>query len=326
MQKIRSNHTFMLFTVTIFTLFMIVSAPSGIFDQVAFAQESSEDVWLGPASNALTTFFSQVAESLPKVIAAIILLVIGWIVASIIAKVFQKVAGLALKTINKDEDENSGDGLSQITSSKGSAKLISTVIKWFVFLFFVMAAVNALEFEQLTVAMTNLWLWVPNLLAFVLIIIVGMLLAKFVGKWVEHEIKEQDYGDPKYFVLAVQIVIYAIVFAIALTQLGVGQEVISILVSAYAWSIAGGIGAALAVGLGFALKEMLPAIINSQSKKRSVLTLGQKIQIGEDKGTITAVELLHIILTNENNESIVIPTKDLSNKTIRVFGQVSKKE
>jgi hypothetical protein len=293
---------------------------NGVFDQIAFAQDNSGEIWLGPTTNALTTFFSQVAESLPKIIAAIILLVIGWIVATIIAKVIQKITALALKTINKDEDENSNDSLSQVTSSKGSAKLISTVIKWFVFLFFVMAAVNALEFEQLTVAMTNLWLWIPNLLAFVLIVILGMLLAKFVGKWVEHEINEHEYGNPKYFVLAVQVLIYAIIFAIALTQLGVGQDVITILVSAYAWSIAGGIGAAIAVGLGFALKEVFPAIINSQSKKKTVLKVGQKVLIGEELGTVTSVELLHIILTNEKNESVVIPTKDLSNKIIRVFG------
>lgn len=319
MEKLRSNYFTKRTILTILAISAIFSF-SGTFDEIAFAQESSENIWIGPTTNALSSFFSQVAESLPKLIAAIILLIIGWIVASIIAKVIQKVATVALKTMNKDEDENATDGLSQVTSSKGSAKLISTVIKWFVFLFFVMAAVNALEFEQLTVAMTNLWLWIPNLLAFVLIVLLGMFLAKFVGKWVEHEIIEHDCGNPKYFVLAVQIVIYAVVFAIALTQLGVGQEVISILVAAYAWSIAGGIGAALAIGLGFGLKEMIPGIINSQSKKRSVLKIGQKVQIGEDKGTVTAVELLHIILANENNESIVIPTKDLSNKTIRILG------
>jgi len=306
----------------IFTFFAVLITIGGTFDQVAFAQEITENVWLGPTTNALTTFFNQVAESLPKIIAAIILLVIGWIVASIIAKVIQKVSALTLKTMNKDEDENSDDALTKITSSKGSAKLISTVVKWFVFLFFVMAAVNALEFEQLTESMTNLWLWIPNLLAFVLIIIIGLMLAKFIGKWVEHEIQEHDYGNPKYFVLAVQVIIYAIIFAIALTQLGVGQQVISILVSAYAWSIAGGIGAAIAIGLGFALKDIIPGIISSQSKKRFVLKIGQKVQIGDEQGTVTAVELLHVILSNENNESIVIPTKDLSNKTIRILGKI----
>ncbi len=309
-------------TVLFSCLFVLASfSVLGIFEQIAFAQETTGDVWLGPTTQALTTFFNQVAASLPKIIAAVILIVIGWIVATIIGKVVEKIAVMSLKQVNKDEDENdSSDSLKQATSSKGSAKLIASAIKWFVFLFFIMAAVNALEFDQLTEALTNLWLWIPNLLAFILIIVIGMLLAKFVGKWVEKEIVEHGYGNPKYFVLVVQIVIYAIIFAIALTQLGIGQQVITILVSAYAWSIAGGIGAALAVGLGFALKEMLPAIVNSQSKKRSVLKIGQKVQIGEERGTVTAVELLHIILANENNESIVIPTKDLSSKTIRVFG------
>ncbi len=321
MGKNLSNYVNSKNSLKFLTIFTVIFTISTIFDQAAFAQESTENVWLGPTTNALTTFFNQVAESLPKIIAAIILLVIGWIVATIIAKVIQKVSALTLKTMNKDEDENDEAALSKITSSKGSAKLISTVVKWFVFLFFVMAAVNALEFEQLTEAMTNLWLWIPNLLAFVLIIIIGMMLAKFVGKWVEHEIREHEYGNPKYFVLAVQVIIYAIIFAIALTQLGVGQQVISILVSAYAWSIAGGIGAAIAIGLGFALKEIIPGMINSQSKKRFVLKIGQKVQIGEERGTVTAVELLHIILSNENNESVVIPTKDLATKTIRILGK-----
>ena len=164
MEKLRSNN-FAKGSILIILAISAVFTFNGTFDQIAFAQESSEDIWIGPTTNALSSFFSQMAESLPQLIAAIILLIIGWIVASIIAKVIQKVATVALKAMNKDEDENATEGLSQVTSSKGSAKLISTVIKWFVFLFFVMAAVNALEFEQLTVAMTNLWLWIPNLLA-----------------------------------------------------------------------------------------------------------------------------------------------------------------
>ncbi len=324
MQKMRSVYSIGS-TLTISVILMVSFSLSGVFDNSAFAQENQGDVLLGPTTQALGTFFNTAAAAIPKIIAALILIVIGWIVAWIIGKVIAKVAGLALKAVNKDEDENdNGDTLKQATSSKSLAKLIATAVKWFVFLFFVMAAVNALEFEQLTEALTNLWLWIPNLLAFILIVVVGMLLAKFVGKWVENEVKENDYGNPKYYVLAAQVIIYAIAFAIALTQLGIGQDVISILVSAYAWSIAGGIGAALAVGLGFALKEMLPAIVNSQSKKRSILKVGQKVQIGDERGTVTAVEPLHIILANENNESIVIPAKELSNQTIRVFGQVTK--
>ncbi|WP_338140912.1 mechanosensitive ion channel domain-containing protein [Candidatus Nitrosotenuis chungbukensis] len=44
--------------------------------------------------------------------------------------------------------------------------------------------------------------------------------------------------------------------------------------------------------------------------------MGQKVRIGEITGTVTASQLLYLIVTNEKNESTVIPTKDLMSKTI----------
>ena len=131
-----------------------------------------------------------------------------------------------------------------------------------------------------------------------------MIIANFIGKWLDQELIKQEYGGSKYVTTGVKVIIYAVIFAIALTQLGVGETIIPILVAAFSWSIAAGIGAAIAIGLGFTFKDMFPAIINSASKQRSILKVGQKVKIGEDKGTITAVDLLHIILANENNESI----------------------
>nr|WP_320416693.1 mechanosensitive ion channel domain-containing protein [Candidatus Nitrosotenuis chungbukensis] len=76
------------------------------------------------------------------------------------------------------------------------------------------------------------------------------------------------------------------------------------------------IGAAIAVGLGFALKDIIPASIVGASNQRSLLKVGQKVRIGEITGTVTASQLLYLIVTNEKNESTVIPTKDLMSKTI----------
>ncbi|WKT58854.1 mechanosensitive ion channel [Candidatus Nitrosotenuis chungbukensis] len=72
----------------------------------------------------------------------------------------------------------------------------------------------------------------------------------------------------------------------------------------------------MAVGLGFALKDIIPASIVGASNQRSLLKVGQKVRIGEITGTVTASQLLYLIVTNEKNESTVIPTKDLMSKTI----------
>ena len=309
----------------IITLVISLISFGMIFEQNAFAQENSANFLYEPAIDALTAFATGVAESAPKIIAAVILLIIGLIAGKVIGKVVAKASIKLLQKVHKDDDTGN-DVVSQTTSSEDSSKLIASSVRWFVYLFFIIAAINALEFEQLSLALTDLWLWVPNLLAFILIIVIGLIIVNFIGKWVSQELIKKEYGGSKYVVTGVKVVIYAVIFAIALTQLGIGEEIIPILVAAFSWSIAAGIGAAIAIGLGFALKDIIPGAINIASKQRSILKVGQKVQIGQEIGTVTAAEMLHVIIANERNESIIIPTKELSTQSIRIFGDSSVKE
>ena len=258
----------------IITLVISLISFGMIFEQNAFAQENSANFLYEPAIDALTAFATGVAESAPKIIAAVILLIIGLIAGKVIGKVVAKASIKLLQKVHKDDDTGN-DVISQTTSSEDSSKLIASSVRWFVYLFFIIAAINALEFEQLSLALTDLWLWVPNLLAFILIIVIGLIIVNFIGKWVSQELIKKEYGGSKYVVTGVKVVIYAVIFAIALTQLGIGEEIIPILVAAFSWSIAAGIGAAIAIGLGFALKDIIPGAINIASKQRSILKVGQ---------------------------------------------------
>ncbi len=286
--------------------------------------ESSVSFLYDPAIEGVTAFATVVAEAAPKIIAAFILLIIGLIVGKVISRVVEKAASKLLNKIAKHESD--GSVISETTSPKDSSKLIATSVRWFVYIFFIISAINALEFEQLSSALTDLWLWIPNLLAFILIIVIGMIIANVIGKWLDQELIKSELGGTKYIKSGVKIVIYAIIIAISLTQLGIGEEVIPILITAFSWSIAIAVGASIAMGLGFALKDVLPAAINSASRQKHILKVGQKVKIGENSGTITASELLYIILSNENNESVVIPTKNIQDKIITIFGSVEAKE
>jgi len=285
--------------------------------------ESLEDIYI-PATEALTTFAISIAESIPKIIGAVILLIIGLIAGKIIGSAVERISK---KIIQKSEGKKGADSTTivEIPGKLDSARLISSTVRWFIYLFFIVAAVNALEFEQLTVALTDLWLWVPNLLAFVLIIIIGLIIVNFVSKWIDQELIQRDLGGSKYIITGVKVVIYGIIFAVALTQLGIGEDIIPILVSSFSWSISIAIGAAIAIGLGFALKDIIPSMIGFAANKRLGLKEGQKVKIGDITGTITAIETLHIVVTDEKNETIIIPTKEIMNKTIRIISSKSKK-
>jgi small-conductance mechanosensitive channel len=282
----------------------------------AFAQEDFLKGIYAPTNDALSAFAINVANNIPKVIAAVILLIIGFIAGKIVGRVVTKAAKNILQKTRQQAGTQITEGMPERFDS---VRLISATIRWFVYLFFIVAAVNAMQFEQLTTALTNLWLWVPNLLAFVLIIVIGSIVVNFVSKWVEHQLLEHHIGGPKPITAIVKAVIYGIVFAIGFTQLGVGESIIPILVSAFSWSIAVAIGAAIAVGLGFALKDILPAAIIGATNQRTLLKVGQKVRIGDITGTVTATQMLYVIVTNEKNESTVIPTKDLMSKTLVIL-------
>ncbi len=282
----------------------------------AFAQEDFLKGIYAPTNDALSAFAISVANSIPKVIAAVILLIIGFVAGKIVGRVVTKAAKNILQKTRQQAGTQITEGMPERFDS---VRLISATIRWFVYLFFIVAAVNAMQFEQLTTALTNLWLWVPNLLAFVLIIVIGSIVVNFVSKWVEHQLLEHHIGGPKPITAIVKAVIYGIVFAIGFTQLGVGESIIPILVSAFSWSIAVAIGAAIAVGLGFALKDILPAAIIGATNQRTLLKVGQKVRIGDITGTVTATQMLYVIVTNEKNESTVIPTKDLMSKTLVIL-------
>ena len=282
-----------------------------------FAQENFIEGIYNPTTDALKEFAVSVADSTPKIIAAVILLVIGLIAGKIVGRVTTKaVKNILQKTSQKNQNLEISE---EINSKFDSVKLISSTIRWFVYLFFIVAAVNALQFEQLTTALTSLWFWVPNLLAFVLIVVIGSIVVNFVARWLESQLLHHRIGGHKIILSVIKAVIYSIIFAIGFTQLGVGETIIPILVSAFSWSIAIAIGVSIAIGLGFALKDIIPASIMGASNQRSILKVGQKVKIGDVTGTITASHLLHVIITNEKNESVVIPTKTMMNQTIIIF-------
>lgn len=292
--------------------------------QSAFAQTPNPaDKFYAPETAAVTSFASTVAGAAPKIIAAGILLAIGLAAGKVVGRVVEKTAR---KIMQKANVENIPEVhlVEEAVGKFDSVRLIAATIKWFVYLFFVVAAINALQLQQLTSAMTSLWLWIPNLLAFVLIVLIGSIIANYVIKWVNHELMVRHYGGTRYVGVGVKTVIYSIVFAVGLTQIGIGQSVIPTLVSAFSWSIAVAVGAALAIGLGFTLKDVLPSAIAGASAQKSVFKVGQRIRVGEVSGTITAVELLHIIVANEKNESTVIPTKELMNKQVTILPKSNK--
>jgi mechanosensitive ion channel-like protein len=268
---------------------------------------------LSPALTSLNSFFAQVIAAIPRVIAAGIILLIGYIIGRgvgwAIAKILEKT---------KFEPTMQRTGLGQAVTRSGwsMSRIISTAVRWFIYIFFITAAVNALQFTQLAQALTNIWLWIPNLVAFIIILVIGSIIAEFIGNWAQKELPARGVPGGKAIGLGAKGILYAIVFVTAITQLQIGAGILNTVIAALVWGIAGAIAIGLGVGMAYGLKDLLPSLIHGSANVESTLKRGQKIRFDGRSGTIKQAGAFHIILENEEGKTVVVPTKMIVDKEI----------
>src|SRR6187431_3152849 len=231
---------------------------------------------VAPAINSLNEFFAQAVALIPRIIAAGIILLIGYIIGRAVGWVISKV----LEKMNL-EDTISKTGVGQAVSRSGwsMSRIISTAAKWFIYIFFITAAVDALQFTSLSQALQSIWLWIPNLIAFIIIIVIGSIIADFVGNWAQKELPARGVPGGKAIGLGAKGILYAIIFVTAITQLQIGAGILNMVITALVWGIAAAIAIGLGIALANALKDILPGVVHSTTNIHSTLKPGQKIRL-----------------------------------------------
>src|SRR5215213_9729131 len=130
-----------------------------------FLQQAGIQSFMEPVTNSLNQFATTIAQAAPKIVAALILLGIGLLIGRIVRKVAEKM--------NLDRYwSRTGIGESVSRAGWNLTRIISVAARWFVYLFFISAAVNVLEFTQLSQAINDVWLWIPNVVAFIIILVI----------------------------------------------------------------------------------------------------------------------------------------------------------
>lgn len=285
-----------------------------LFAASTMLQQTGVESVVEPITNALNQFATTIAEAAPKIVAALILLGIGLLIGRIIGWVVRKVA----EKMNLDRYwSRTGIGESVTRAGWNLTRIISVAARWFVYLFFISAAVNVLEFAQLSQAINDVWLWIPNVVAFIIILVIGALIADFVGRWMQRELPRRGVVGGKAIALVATGILYAIVLVVATTQLQIGEAILNSVISALIWGMAAAIAIGVGVGLAYGLREAFPAMIRGTTQIQPTLKQGQRVTIGGvTKGTVQEAGSFSVILKDDQGKTIVIPTKNILDKEI----------
>lgn len=188
----------------------------------------------------------QIGAFLPRLLLAIVILVVGWLAAKAIRYAIVK----ALRAVNfhvVTEKAGIDDLLKQGGAEIDSIRVLGGLFYWLVILAALMIAFNSLDLAYVTDLVGRILLFMPKLMVALIILIFGAYFARFVGTAVTSHLQRMNVGEAG---LVGRIVLYAImvfVVMIALNQAGLGdiiRETFLIIVGAIA------LGLALAFGIG----------------------------------------------------------------------------
>jgi hypothetical protein len=201
-------------------------------------------------SEALLTSFSAALAmflgAIPRVIAFAVILIIGWFIASLLAK----AVGALLRAV-RFNDLAYRSGFSEFVHSAGvqtdSAGLIATITKWFVRLITLVVAFDALGLPAVSEVLQQLLLWLPNLVVALVILVLAGLAANAVSSVVRGAATEGGFSNPGMLASVAKFAIWAFAIVVAVNQLGIATTLVNTLFMATVGAVA------LALGLAFGL-------------------------------------------------------------------------
>lgn len=194
---------------------------------------------------SLQQTWAAVASFVPLFVGAIIVFVVGWVVASALGRlVAEGVKALRVDSL-----------LAQLEIEKvlerggirlNSGAFIGALIKWFLIIVFLLAAVNILGLSQVSDFLNQVLLYVPNVIVAALIIVIAVKIAEVVERATRSSVEAAGMRGAVVGVVARwSIWIFAVVAA--LQQLGVATVLLQTVITGLVAMLA------LAFGLAFGL-------------------------------------------------------------------------
>ncbi len=220
--------------------------------------------WENLIADPIRQMLSRIMAYLPTLLGALVILIVGWIVA----KAIRRLVDWLLKVTRFDTLADKA-GISEVIR-KGDLKIsarevVSGLVYWLVIIMVLVMVVNALGLPKASDVLTSLFAYVPKVIAALLVLVVAMFLASFVSGIVQTAAGNANMPRPEVFAGVSRWAIIIFAATIALGELGIA----TLLVTATFNIILAGICFALAIAFGLGGKDAAARYLDELKKRHS---------------------------------------------------------
>ena len=291
-----------------------------LFADLAPVQPAADGVsqtfqkWSDVLQDSFNRAFHNVIDFAPRVVAMVVVLVVGYIVASLIGRI---ITLLCEKVGLQRAAEHSGlaQSMQHMGIKRNVSAVIGTIVFWLLMCVFLMAAFNILGLTELSRATETVVNYIPKLLVATVVVVVGLLIASFLRGAIATSADRVGitYADRLaagcYYVLAV------LTFYTALGQLGMELELLKNLILIAFGALAVGFG--LAFGLGG--REVIGGILAGYYVRQR-LQAGDHVSVAGMEGIVREVGPVSTIIETDEHGLLnrhSVPNAKMLNEAVR---------
>jgi len=216
------------------------------------------DAMMGSLALSMSTLFA----AIPRIIGFVIILVVGWFLASLIAK----AVGALLRAV-KFNDLAQRAGFTGFMKNMGvdtdASGFIADIAKWFVRLIALVVAFDALGLPAVSEVLRRLLLWLPNLVVALVVLVIAGLAANALSKLVRGATAQAGFTNPELIATITKVAIWAFAIVVAVNQIGIAEALVNTLLMATFGALALAFGLAFGLGGKEAAAEAIRALKQS---------------------------------------------------------------
>lgn len=246
------------------------------------------------------TLVAQLMSYLPRIALAVLILVVGWLLARLVRMLVVRTIGrldqLWQRLISKR-------GLDQLQPRHPPTRIVGELVFWLMMLIFV-----TLVTEILGLAIFGTWLnqivtYLPLAVAGLLIVLAGFVVSSLVRDLVSSAATSAGLAQADLLARTAQIIILLTAIILGIDQIGIDIMFLSVVVGIVLAAMLGGI--ALAFGLG--ARTHVSNII-AANQLRQIYQVGDKVRIGDFEGRLRDILVSRVIIETETG-TVDVPAK-----------------
>ena len=268
------------------------------------------DTWGHSFVAAMTTLWTKIASFIPNLIAALLIILLGLVVAKIADTVLSKgFAKIGLDRLM------SGAGVSKLLRRAGItapvSRLIGKIVYWFIVLTFVISAAETLGLARVSSTLDAFALYLPKVFGAALILLAGLLLSHVVNGIVRGAAEGIGVDYAQGLGRFAQGLLVIITVSLAIGQLQIETALLNTVIAIVLVSF----GAAAALALGLGSREVVGQII-AGVYIRELYQVGDRIRVAEIEGVIDEIGTVKTSLVTDEGSIISVSNRVLLDERV----------